>query len=265
MNKFTGKTIFFVTILCIILPLAVVAIWSVSQNWRFPNLLPDGFSSRGLDVIMTPMVISTLFSSISISVVVAIVSTIIGTLTARALVFYDFAFKNVVKFINLLPLMIPASAFAMGIHIFFIKMGLSDTIVGVILIHLICGLPYSVNIMTDMTSSVGKKIEEQAMLLGATPTKAFFHTNFYALIPAFVTSFSMTYIISFSQYFITLIIGGGNVKTLSTIMMPYIQGGDRTISGAYSMIFIVATLLVFFVVQWVSKKVGSDRAITLYR
>lgn len=151
--------------------------------------------------------------------------------------------------------MIPATAFAMGVHITFIRLGLSDTMPGVIIIHLICSLPYSVNIMTDLTAMSGKKLEEQAMLLGATPFKAFKEVSLHALIPGLITSFCMAYIISFSQYFITLIIGGGNIKTLSTLMVPYIQSGDRTISGAYSVVFILSTLILFGIVEKISKKI----------
>lgn len=259
------RFIFITSIVFIIFPLLVLAVWSIAESWRFPHLLPQSFSARGLDEIFgsTSGVISILMSSIFISTCVAILSTAVGTLTARAIIIYEFRFKNSVLFFNLLPLMIPAAAFTMGVHVTFIKLGLSDTVLGVIIIHLICSLPYSVNIMTDITSMWGKKLEEQAILLGATPLKAFKEVSFYTLLPGFITSFCMAYIISLSQYFITLIIGGGNVQTISTLMVPYIQGGDRTISGAYSVVFILSTLILFGIVEKISKNIGLDRSVFL--
>lgn len=261
----TFRLVFITTTILIIMPLIVLVIWSVAKNWRFPNLLPESLTDRGFKELFssTSGVFSVVVSSVFLSVCVGILSTMIGILTSRAIVIYDFKFKNAILFFNLLPLMIPATAFAMGIHVVFIYFGINDTVLGVIIIHLICSLPYPVNIMTDITKMSGKGLEEQALLLGATPFKAFKEVSIPALSPGLITSFCMAYIISFSQYFITLIIGGGNVQTLSTLMVPYIQSGDRTISGAYSVAFILSTLLLFGIVEAISKKIRFSQSVFL--
>jgi putative spermidine/putrescine transport system permease protein len=265
MNKSIRNIVFLLVAICITLPIAVVFVWSIANSWRFPGLLPESFGMRGVNEILNRNVIQVLLSSIGISSVVALLSTIIGTLTARAMVFYDFHLKGLVRFLIILPIMIPAVAFTFGIHVFFFCFCVSDTVLGVILIHLICGLPYSVYILSDITASAGKNLEEQAYLLGASTPRAFFNISFFALIPGFITSFCMAYIISFSQYFVTLIIGGGNVKTLSTVMVPFIQSGDRVLSASYSVVFVVSTLIVFGVIQWIGKKISLGREIELFR
>lgn len=244
---------------CIVLPLLIVVLWSVADNWRYPQLLPEAFSTRALDGVLTTQTLILTFSSLLLSCGVGLLSTAVGFFTARALVFYEFRLKKLVRFLNLLPLMIPATAFAMGAHVLFIQLGLSDTVLGVVLIHLVCGLPYSVNIMTDVSQSVGNRLQEQAMCLGANPVRAFLNTDYFALIPGFVTSFCMAYIVSFSQYFITLIIGGGAVKTLSVVMVPIIQSGDRTLSSAYGLVFMGSSLIVFFLCGWVGSRGKSIR------
>ena len=40
--------------------------------------------------------------------------------------------------------------------------------------------------------------------------------------------------LSYSQYFTTLIVGGGRVKTLALVLVPYIQGGDRALASVYA-------------------------------
>lgn len=247
----------FVISLCILLPLLVLAVWSVADNWRYPNLIPEALSMRGLREVLTAQMLKTVLSSVFISAVVAFFSTVVGYLTARALVFYEFPLKKLVEFLNLLPLMVPATAFAMGVHVLFIKLGVSDTVLGVVLVHLICGMPYSVHIMLEVTASAGGGQEEQARCLGAGPLRAFFETSFFALVPGFLTSFCMAYIISFSQYFITLVIGGGSVKTLSVVMIPLIQSGDRTLASAYSLLFVLSTFLVFSACGLLGKKMKS--------
>lgn len=68
-----------------------------------------------------------------------------------------------------------------------------------------------------------------------------------ALILAIFSALAMAYITSFSQYFLTLLIGGGNVRTFTVIMVPYLQNGDRTLAAGYTTLFLLITVLVFLV------------------
>lgn len=152
-------------------------------------------------------------------------------------------------FMAVLPFMVPATVFAMGVQVTFIKMGLNNTAAGVILVHLICSLPYAVRLITDGTAAVGEKLEEQARVLGASVLQGFVKVTLPLLIPVLLSSFSMSYIVSFSQYFLTLLIGGGRIKTFTIIMVPYLQSGDRNIACVYSLIFFGVTLAVFAVFE----------------
>ena len=58
-------------------------------------------------------------------------------MTARAVVLYDFLGKQLIYFLTILPFMIPVTVLAMGLQVLFIKLGLNNTVTGVILIHLI--------------------------------------------------------------------------------------------------------------------------------
>lgn len=146
--------------------------------------------------------------------------------------------------------MVPATVFAMGIQITFIKMGLNNRIAGIIIAHLICSLPYAVRLIMDGTAAVGSRLEEQARVLGASPFQAFYKTSLPMLTPVILSAVSMSYIVSFSQYFVTLLIGGGNVKTFTILMVPYLQSGNRNIACIYSTLFLGVTLLVFGVFEW---------------
>ena len=68
---------------------------------------------------------------------------------------------------------------------------------------------------------------------------------------------SMGFILSYSQYFTTLLVGGGRVKTIALVLVPYIQSGDRSLSSVYSTAFVGSALLVFFIfegiIHWIQK------------
>ena len=118
-----------------------------------------------------------------------------------------------------------------------------------ILVHLIAAVPYCITIMTDVTKAVGDRYEQQAMVLGATPIRSFFEVTLPSLLPGVLSSVSMGFILSYSQYFTTLMVGGGRVKTLALVLVPYIQSGDRALSSVYSVAFVGSALLVFFLFE----------------
>ena len=251
-----GKILLACFALTVLIPIVVILVWSFAARWPWPILLPHSFSLRGLQEIFGGYsgALQVLGSSIVLSLIVALLAVLIGTMTARSLVFYNFYGKKLIELGTILPIIIPSTVFAMGVHVLFIRFGLADNVVGVIIVHLICALPYTIKIMTDVTAAFGGKLEEQASVLGASPLQILKEITLPCLLPGIISSACMAYIISFSQYFLTLIIGGGNVKTFAVMMVPYLQSGDRTIASAYSLVFICSALLVFVIFEKTAKR-----------
>ena len=239
-RRFTIRNVILVLFVSwILLPVAVMIVWTFTERWAWPDLLPQVISLRAVKELFGrgEMLAGIFLSSILISTVVAMLSVVIGTLTARALVLYEFKGKGFMHFMAVLPFMVPATVFAMGVQVTFIKMGLNNTAAGVILVHLICSLPYAVRLITDGTAAVGEKLEEQARVLGASVLQGFVKVTLPLLIPVLLS------------YFLTLLIGGGRIKTFTIIMVPYLQSGDRNIACVYSLIFFGVTLAVFAVFE----------------
>lgn len=262
-NHILMKLVLTVTLVCIFLPIVVLMIWMVTERWPWPMLLPESYTLRTVQELFfgSAKLPEILFSSISLAMTVAILGTVIGVLTARATELYQFPGKKLVHLASFLPMLVPGTVFAMGIQITLIRLGLSDTIAGVIVVHLIAAVPYCITIMTDVTRAVGKKLEEQAMVLGANPLKAFFLVTLPSLLPGILSSMSMGFILSYSQYFTTLMVGGGRVKTIALVLVPYIQSGDRALSAVYSVAFVGSALLVFFLFEGVihyTQKRGAE-------
>ncbi|WP_320917291.1 ABC transporter permease [Enterocloster bolteae] len=248
----------------ILIPAASLVVWVFTERWAWPELFPQVLSDRAVMEIVRRKgeLVSLMASSVMISSVVAVLSAVIGILTSRALVLYRFREKDLMSFLTVLPLMVPGTVFAMGIQITFIRLGLNNTVAGVILAHLIYSLPYAVRLIMDGTRAVGIGLEEQARVLGAGSFQAFRRTTLPMLVPVILSAVSMSYIVSFSQYFLTLLLGGGRVKTFAVVMVPYLQSGSRNIACVYSILFMGITLLVFAVFEriagyWTGQMVGG--------
>ena len=167
------KCVLSLTVLCILFPMVVIAIWSVTGRWPWPILLPESWTIRTLEELFfgSAKLPQLLGSSISLAAAVALLATVISILTSRATEFYDFPGKSLIRFSGMLPLLVPGTVFAMGIQLVMLKLGLSDTLTGVVLVHLVCALPYCISIMGDVTRAVGIRLEEQAQVLGRQATQ----------------------------------------------------------------------------------------------
>ena len=247
-KHFLMKLVLILLLVAIFIPMLVIGLWSVTERWPWPDLLPESLSLRTVEELFfgSANLPRLLWSSISLGLTVAVLGTVIGIMTARATELYRFRGRGLVQFGGILPLLVPGTVFAMGIQITLIRLGLSDTVTGVVLVHLTAATPYCITIMTDVTRAAGRRLEEQAMVLGANPWAAFFHTTLPQLIPGILSSVSMGFVISYSQYFTTLMVGGGRVKTIALVLVPYIQSGDRALSAVYAAAFVGSALLVFF-------------------
>lgn len=249
------KIIFNIFLLLLIFPLFIILLWSFTKIWPWPDLFPKAFGLRGFQYLLNPSnnSLKILGCSIWLSTVVMFVAILISIPAAKALGLYDFKGKGLIKTLILAPIIVPTVAVTMGIHVSFIRMGLANTFWGVVIVHLIPCIPYSVRILTDVFEIIGNSMELQARILGANKIQTFFHVTLPMLAPGLVTAGSMVFIVSFSQYFLTFLIGGGKIVTFAMLMFPFIQSGDRMMASVYSMVFIWATLLILMTVEKIVK------------
>ena len=251
----------------VLIPIAVIAVWAFSSAWPWPSLTPTALTTRGAELVLSGsqgIGLGVVAGSIGIALASAFVATVAATLAARAICLHEWRGRSLLEFGVLLPFLIPSTVFAMGVQVAFLRIGLSGTVPGVVLSHSIIALPYATAIMTDVTRGAGTRLEQAARTLGAGWARTVWHVTLPSLAPGLVSSMSMGYILSFSQYFLTLLIGGGKVKTFATVLFPYLSGGDRTVAGAYGLAFILITLAVFLLFELLLRKVRPVEAQELY-
>lgn len=254
-KSYIFKFIMYALISLLILPLGILVLWSFVKIWPWPDLIPKNLGIRGFKYILSPSNNSfrILCFSLGLSSVVTIITILISIPAAKALGVYNFKGKNVFKILVLTPIIVPPITVAMGIHIAFIKLGLANTFLGVVLVHLIPCLPYSIRILTNVFEIIGESMELQARVLGASPIQTFTHITLPLIAPGLISAGSIVFIVSFSQYFLTFLIGGGRIVTFSMLMFPYIQSGDRMMASAYSIIFLISTVVILFLIERIVK------------
>jgi putative spermidine/putrescine transport system permease protein len=266
-GKATASKVFLaIYLFCIFIPLAVMVVWSFTNAWPWPELIPSGFSLRGLHEIFNEYARfgDTIVMSVFIALAASMLSVTAATLFARALVHHTFFGKEALRFGALLPFIVPTTVFAMGTQILFLRLGIANTPFGVILADSVISLPYATAIMLDVTAAVGMRLEEQAKVLGANRLRVVKDAVLPSLLPGLLSAASMAYIMAYMQYFLVLLIGGGKVKTIAIVMFPFLSGSDRTIASAYALVFVLISVLVFMVFEFIYRRFSNVDEIKLH-
>lgn len=228
-----------------LLPLLPLALWSVAGRWPYPALVPQRASGRGLRLLLDPgsQVLQGLVTSVAVGAAVTGLALVVGVPAGRALGLYAFRGKRLVQFLLLAPAVVPGLAALMGTQVFFLRYGLADTVTGVVLAQLVPTIPYVTLVMAGAFANFDVDYEWQARLLGASPWRAFVLVTLPALRPALTVAGYFAFLISWSEYVLTLLIGGGAVKTLPLLLFAYARGSDLTEAAAVAVMLTVPPLV----------------------
>lgn len=231
------------------LPFVPLVLWMFAGEWRFPALWPSEWSLRGLRYLVEPgsRVLGATLTSLYIAGAVAVVSVLVGLPAGMALGAYEFRLKGFVIFIILLPILVPPLASTMGIHLTFIRLGLADTTFGVFLVHLVPAVPYTAVILTSIFADRSGELEEAARTLGANAWRTFMYVTLPEVVPGIAVAGLFAFLISWGQYILTLLIGGGSVITLPMLLFSAASGNDPVITSTLAVVFALPAIAVLVV------------------
>jgi len=230
----------------LILPILPLFGWSVARGWRFPDLLPDRVTAEAWSFALSPQ--SGVLQSFGITTLIASATTLlailIGLPAGRALGLYRFRGRGLVLLLLFGPALLPGIAVVFGLHGILLRAGLAGSIPGVILAHLVPVLPYATLVLAAVFARFDPAYEDQARSLGATRWQAFRSVTLPTILPGLMTAALFAFLVSWSQYLLTLSIGAGRVQTLPLLLFSFASAGRNDISAAIALLYILPGLLI---------------------
>jgi putative spermidine/putrescine transport system permease protein len=229
----------------VLLPFVPLALWAFSHAWHYPHLLPQQWGLRAWTYVFDTagtQLTEALAQSVLVAAVTAALSVAGGVPAGRALGLYHFRGKNLLLGVLMLPILVPSLCVGMGLHLWLLQLGLTATFAGVVLIHLTACLPYAVFVMWGVFSNYNPEFEDQARSLGASSVRVVFRVMLPFTAPGIVVAALFSFLLSWSQYLSTLIIGGGKIITLPILLFALMGSGDRPVAAAVSIVFVIPAL-----------------------
>lgn len=232
-------------LLGLLLPLFPLLLWAATRSWRFPALLPTEYGGRAFGSLDDPGtdVVPAMLTSLTIAVTVSLIAATIGLCAGRALGLYRFRGKRLVQFLVLAPVIVPPFAVVLGVQVIFIRYGLADTIPGVVLVQLVPTIPYVTLVMASVYANYDIAFEEQARVLGAGPVRVLLTVTLPQVFPGLVVAALFAFLISWSEYVLTLLIGGGSIETLPLLLFSSLAGGDTPTTAALALVIVAPPML----------------------
>ena len=226
-------------------PLALFGVYAFSTRWFFPQLLPAEWTTAVMaGVLGDARVLMGLRDSVVIAGGVSLAAMVVGYPAARVLGLRQFRGRRFAWLVLFLPTVVPPLAVGMGLNILFLQVGLAGTLAGVMLAHLVPTLPYVVFTLAGTFARYDENYEFQAMVLGASPLQTFRSVSLRLLAPSLVVAGLFAFLISWSQYLLTLLIGSGRIMTLPILLFSAAAGGNPATTAAIALIFVAPPLVI---------------------
>lgn len=226
-----------------------LVVWSFSFRWHFPSLLPQSLTLRAWRLIAAPR--SNVLEVIGTSVLVSLMVTVLNVAIALPATLYIHTLRKEAKLLAnicvLLPLLVPPLSVITGAYQAMVRIGLTDSMVGVIIVHLLPTLPYMIVILQAVMSNIDFNYFATASTLGAAGRVVFLRVFLPLILPGLITGSFFVFLISWSQYLPTLIVGGGRVMTIPILLFAYAASGDLTLMAMFSVLLVAPTLILLSV------------------
>ncbi|GAA0207235.1 ABC transporter permease subunit [Cytobacillus oceanisediminis] len=241
----------------VLAPLLPLALWSGSRSWPYPDLLPRQASTRGFGLLATAETGQALLTSLLVAGAVAALSCAIGLPAGRAIGLHRWRGRRLVQLLLVAPVIVPGIAVVLGLQVFFIRFGLSESVLGVILVQLVLGVPYAALVLGGAFETFDADLERQAHVLGAGSWRTTTSVTLPVLAPALSATAVLTFLISWSEYVLTLVVGGGQVQTLPLLLFATIGTADTQAAAALGLALVVPPVLLLLAVSGLLRARGG--------
>lgn len=160
------------------------------------------------------------------------------------------------------PLLVPAAALGVALFLLLHGLGLTETIWGVCLGHLVISLPYTFRALLAALAGMDRALEEAALSLGANRLAVIRRVTIPLIRPAIMAAALFSFIVSLDEFTLTLFIGGRSVRTIPIAIFAATEYGmDPKVAAASTVLIVISGIVIVLL----EKSVGLTRAYAVRR
>ncbi len=188
------------------------------------------------------------------AVATTVISTALGTAAALGVSRPSFPWRGPVMALLISPMIVPIVIVAVGGYLFFGRLDLTNTRIGLILAHTALATPFVVITVTATLSTYDNNLTRAALSLGAPPLSAFFRVTLPNILPGVISGAIFAFATSFDEVVVALFLTGAEQRTLPVQMFSGIRDQINPTIMAAATILLGLSVLLFVAVTLLSRK-----------
>lgn len=247
-EQHVGRLWLVLVYLFLYIPLFFLIVFSFNSTRQ--DSVFTGFSLRWYQALLSDSrLVEGFFLSLKVALVTGTLSVVLGTFAAFVLVRY-LRFSGRTLFYGLVnaPLVMPEVIVGMSLLLLMVAVqrafGWPDRgFITIVTGHTLVGMAYATVVIQSRLSEMNRAIEEAAMDLGCRPMQVFFLVTLPNIAPALVSSWLLTFTLSFDDVVISEFLSGPGVTTLPQVIFSYARRGvNPSIYAAATLLIAVVSL-----------------------
>ncbi|HAA85754.1 MAG TPA: sugar ABC transporter permease [Kosmotogaceae bacterium] len=174
------------------------------------------------------------------------ISFLFGLPAAYALTRFVFRGKNSIRLAILLTRSFPVLIIGIPLLTLYMRIGISDTLLGVALAHTSMVLPFVVLISSSIIGGISVEYEEAGMIFGLSRFASFMRITMPLVLPGLAASAIFAFIMSWNEVFVAAILTVGNRTLPAHILNAAMTAPDYFKFAAGTIMAVPAMIFIFF-------------------
>jgi N,N'-diacetylchitobiose transport system permease protein len=233
----------------------VVAVTPLDQVYSIhPQLIPGNFSLEAFRAVLKdPSFWQAFRNSLVVTFSTVVIATLIGFLAATAIARFRFRFRNSAIVLIMIVQMVPLIALIAPLFYVYTKIGLSESLTGLVIGMLALTLPFCIWTLRGFVAGIPAELEEAAMVDGCTRVGAFFRIILPLVMPGLISTAVYTLIQTWTEFQLSnFMISEPNHYTLPLYLDNFLGTNQQILYNevmATALLMAVPIVVLFLLVQ----------------
>jgi len=240
-----------IAVLWVLTPFAISIMYAFvdpKQYYSKSVIIPALYTLDHVRKLLALGAYSAIINSVIVAVLTIVFSFALGLPAGYAFARYTFRGKDSLKLLIISLRMFPIIVIAVPLVTLYIRIGLSDSPLGVALAHTAMALPFVVLITSSIFAGIPKDLEEAGLIFGLSRAGVFLRITMPLALPGLAAAAIFTFIMSWNEVFIASVLTLTN-RTLPAFILTSAMAATDFIKFAASFIMVLPAMIFVFIAR----------------
>ncbi|CAD5372214.1 Spermidine Putrescine ABC transporter permease component potC (TC_3.A.1.11.1) [Rubrivivax sp. A210] len=234
----------------LLLPILVIIPLSFSSSSFLAYPIPGWSLKWYHNLFESPEWMRAARNSFIVAPAATLLATTLGTMAAVGLARTNFPGKGTLMSLLIAPMVVPIVVVGVATYLYFARIGIADTYLGLIVVHAALGAPFVLTTVLATLQGFNHNLVRASLSLGAGPLETFFRVTLPVIAPGVISGALFAFATSFDEVVVTLFLAGPSQVTLPRQMFTGIRENITPTIAAVATLLILFTTALLGVLEW---------------